>query len=276
MSEHAVRGCVSSFLHRQSPTGLRTRPNPFTSTLLMMSRFASGPTLRKQGVCVKKISIQKALLVSRYRHLWVHQSLFQLWRTNPSLQIVVSFSMDKYIGYIWGAFAGTSFSRQFILGSQRCSVLRDVTFAQVTQDCGEYTRHLILLLQSFVNCTERLGVFISFTLVSDSLQLHGLQPASHLCPWNSPGKDTGVGCHSPLFLTQGSNLGLLHCRQVISRPSHQGSPFVPEDSTFPVLCLSQVHSSEIQGYQYHCLGLFQDLDPVAYFGVLSRFPRFMQ
>ena len=26
-------------------------PTPFTSTLLMMSWFASGPTLRKQGVC---------------------------------------------------------------------------------------------------------------------------------------------------------------------------------------------------------------------------------
>ena len=39
-----------------------------------------------------------------------------------------------------------------------------------------------------------------------------------LCPWNSPGKNTGVGCHSLLqgiFPTQGSNLGLLHCRQII-------------------------------------------------------------
>ena len=38
-----------------------------------------------------------------------------------------------------------------------------------------------------------------------------------LCPWNSPGKNTGVGGHSLLqgiFLTQGSNLGLLHCRQI--------------------------------------------------------------
>ena len=31
-----------------------------------------------------------------------------------------------------------------------------------------------------------------------SLQPHGLQPARLLCPWNSPGKDTGVGCHSLL------------------------------------------------------------------------------
>ena len=36
-----------------------------------------------------------------------------------------------------------------------------------------------------------------------------------LCPWDSPGQNTGVGCHSLLqgiFLTQGSNPGLLHCR----------------------------------------------------------------
>ena len=41
---------------------------------------------------------------------------------------------------------------------------------------------------------------------------HGLQPASLLHPWDSPGKNTGVGCHGLLqgiFLTKGSNLRLL-------------------------------------------------------------------
>ena len=41
-------------------------------------------------------------------------------------------------------------------------------------------------------------------------------------------KDTGVSCHSLLqgiFLTQGSNPGLLPCRQVLYCLSHQGSPF---------------------------------------------------
>ena len=39
-----------------------------------------------------------------------------------------------------------------------------------------------------------------------------IQPARLLCPWNSPGKNTGVDCHSLLqeiFPTQGSNLHLL-------------------------------------------------------------------
>ena len=45
----------------------------------------------------------------------------------------------------------------------------------------------------------------------DSLQPSGPQPARLLCPWDPPGKNTGVGCHAFLqgiFLTQGSNLCL--------------------------------------------------------------------
>ena len=55
----------------------------------------------------------------------------------------------------------------------------------------------------------------------------------HLCPWNSPGKNTGVCCHFLLwgiFLTQGSNLGLSHCRQIAYHLSHQGSSMVTIDS----------------------------------------------
>ena len=39
-----------------------------------------------------------------------------------------------------------------------------------------------------------------------------------LCPWDSPGKNTGVGCHfllQGIFPTQGLNPGLLHCRQIL-------------------------------------------------------------
>ena len=54
---------------------------------------------------------------------------------------------------------------------------------------------------------------------------HGLQPARLLCPWDSPSKNTGVGCHfllQGIFLTQGLNLGLPHCRQMLYCLSHQG------------------------------------------------------
>ena len=34
--------------------------------------------------------------------------------------------------------------------------------------------------------------------VESTLQPRGLQPARLLCPWDSPGRNTGVGCHSLL------------------------------------------------------------------------------
>ena len=49
-------------------------------------------------------------------------------------------------------------------------------------------------------------LLFSGSLMSDCLQPHGLQPARLLCPCNSPGKYTGVGCHfllQGIFLTQG-------------------------------------------------------------------------
>ena len=53
---------------------------------------------------------------------------------------------------------------------------------------------------------------LSRSVVSNFLRPHGLQPPRLLCPWDSPGKNTGVGCHALLqgiFLTQGSNPNLL-------------------------------------------------------------------
>ena len=46
----------------------------------------------------------------------------------------------------------------------------------------------------------------------NSLWPHGLQPTRLLCPWDSPGKNTGVDCRALLqgiFWTHGSNLCLL-------------------------------------------------------------------
>ena len=61
---------------------------------------------------------------------------------------------------------------------------------------------------------------LSSSVVLDSLWPHGLYS-----PWNSPGQNTGVGSHSLLqgfFPSQGSNPGLLHCREILYHLSHQG------------------------------------------------------
>ena len=52
----------------------------------------------------------------------------------------------------------------------------------------------------------------------------------------SPGKNTGVGCDALLqgiFLTQGSNPGLLHSRWILHHLSHKGSPRILEWIAYP-------------------------------------------
>ena len=75
----------------------------------------------------------------------------------------------------------------------------------------------ILLLRYTKNVCES----ESHTVVSDSLWPHCLCSL-----WNSPGLNTGVGCHFLLqenFLTQGSNPGLLHCWQILHQLSYEGN-----------------------------------------------------
>ena len=64
------------------------------------------------------------------------------------------------------------------------------------------------------------------SVMSDSVWPHGLQPTRLLCPRDSPGKSTRVGCHALLqgiFPTQGLNqslLCLLHWQAVLDH-EHQ-------------------------------------------------------
>ena len=67
----------------------------------------------------------------------------------------------------------------------------------------------------------------SRSVTSNSLQPNRLEPARLLCPWNSPGKNIGVGCHALLqgiFPIQGSNPGLQHHRQILYSLSYLGNP----------------------------------------------------
>ena len=64
-----------------------------------------------------------------------------------------------------------------------------------------------------------------------SLWLRGLQPTRLLCPWDFSGKNTGVGCCfllQGIFPTQGSNPGLLCCRQMQADTLTSESPGKPK------------------------------------------------
>ena len=55
---------------------------------------------------------------------------------------------------------------------------------------------------------------------------HGLQAARLFCSLNTSGKNTEVGWHfllQEIFPTQGSNWGLLHCRQILYHLNHQNT-----------------------------------------------------
>ena len=96
---------------------------------------------------------------------------------------------------------------------------------------------------------------ISCSVVSDSLQPHGLQPARLLCPRGFLGKNTGVGCHFfllAIFQTQGSKLGLLYWQVDSFLLSHLGIPnpshsaIVGMNSVWYITCKSNHLKNEIR------------------------------
>ena len=96
-----------------------------------------------------------------------------------------------------------------------------------TADCQEanFKRHILLIVQHRKvpwKVTPPHSMLCSQSLQSSSLRCYRLYLSRLLCPWQSPGKDAGVGCHALLqgiFRTQGLNLSplcLLHCRRFFS------------------------------------------------------------
>jgi len=77
---------------------------------------------------------------------------------------------------------------------------------------------------------------LSCSVLSDSLQPHGLKPTRLLCPWGFPGRNTGMGCHALLqgiVPTQGLSSALPHCRWILYHLNQQGSPRILAWATYP-------------------------------------------
>ena len=74
--------------------------------------------------------------------------------------------------------------------------------------CGLWLSSVVLLAEVLSFSNRHTGWSVSRSVMPDSWRLHGLEPTRLLCPWNFPGKNNRVGCHSLLqgiFLTQGLN-----------------------------------------------------------------------
>ena len=86
-------------------------------------------------------------------------------------------------------------------------------------------------------------------------------PSRLLCPWDFLGKNTEVGCHfllQRIFLTQGSNSDLLHCRQILYHLSYQESK------------LTVVHNTTTM---YYCSCLENSMDIGTWHGFARCWPR---
>ena len=112
----------------------------------------------------------------------------------------------------------------------------------------QFTYHYFFVLSFFCCCCCSVA-----SVMSDYVQHYGLQPARLLCPWYSPGKSTGVGCHAlfqVIFPTQGLNPGLLHCRRFFTAEP-PGKPIVfllqlidtsvPSDTSCTLVCSQLGH-----------------------------------
>ena len=81
----------------------------------------------------------------------------------------------------------------------------------------------------------RFECLLSHSVMSDScIPMDSSLPGSSI-RGDSPGKNTGMGCHTLLqgiFLTQGLNPGLPHGRRILYHLSHQGNPRILQWVTY--------------------------------------------
>ena len=96
----------------------------------------------------------------------------------------------------------------------------------------------------------------------NSLLPHRLQSIrKFLCPWNFPGKNTGVVCHfllQGIFLTQGSNpcfLHLLHWQADSFQLSPLGSPIYTEYSVWTFKVIHKLGRGTMWYDCLSCLGI---------------------
>ena len=120
----------------------------------------------------------------------------------------------------------------------------------------------------------------SCSVVSDSLWPHGLQPTRLLCPWDCPGKSTGVGCHfllQRIFLTQTSSKRtwllkkLMKCfpRCLFPYASPQAVPGVSScfvsSPTFAITSVSKkCHCNECLVVSHHGFDCFTNINGVGH------------
>ena len=118
---------------------------------------------------------------------------------------------------------------------------------------------------------------------SNTMQPYGLRPTRLLCPWDSPGKSTGVSCEvllQGIFLTQGSNRSLFMSPALAGRlfttSATWGAPLIiPLSIFFPPIRLDILQNSSWRGllseiYLDHAFISFRSL--IKYHLIVKAYP----
>ena len=167
-------------------------------------------------ILAKNCSLESITIVS-YLHVFLHKERHIILQRGKGNRVaVVNKGSIVGIELDWGCLLFT----ELFLGMKGLSSSSWTLLPSWVQELS------LLAVQLYYNCKCEVKVLVAQSCLT--LWSHGLQPTKILSPWNSPGKNTGVGCYSFLqgiFLIQGLNSGLLHCRQILYHLSHQESIF---------------------------------------------------
>ena len=120
----------------------------------------------------------------------------------------------------WANLGYISESPGMHLNSQYQGCTRSMTFHPLGAGPNQLPR------RRTTHLPQACAVLGSVAVVSDSAT-PWLQPARLLCPWDCPGKNTGVGCHfllQGILPNQGLIPGILHCKRILYQLTYQGSP----------------------------------------------------
>ena len=93
-------------------------------------------------------------------------------------------------------------------------VVNDILFYGLVISCYTHTHtHICMCMCIYIYIYTHMYVYKLSHFSHVYVQAYGLEPSRLLCPWDSPGKNTGVGCPALLqgiFPTQELNLCFLH------------------------------------------------------------------
>ena len=134
--------------------------------------------------------------------------------------VICKASLDNHFAFLHFFFLG------MVLIPASCTMSQTSVHSSSGTLSDLINRSLDRYFQEVISWPQSLHLLISVCVghsaVSDFLQPHGLSPTRIFCPWDSPGKNMGWVVIPPSrgSSQQGSNQGLLHCRQILYCLSH--------------------------------------------------------